>query len=281
MASISYEKKLYQRLKTLSDAFLLSSWDLDYKAMLRAVTKHFKVFTEADASVLMLHDTKKNLTPVCSLGIPLSKVKDTKLPSSTRLKDILSHPILDARYASFMNIPLIQNRKLIGLCAVFSTVPEKFDIFEHDKYENLFLTMLASYISVNVENVIQANSLQLMERSKSEWENSLDTIDTLVSIHDADFTIIRANTAVAKKFNTDIKEIIGKKCYKVFHGTEEPWKTCPHRKSLETKTQCSEEIEDPYMCGIFNITASPFFNDAGKYLGTLHVTRDITKHKKL
>ncbi|TLD40285.1 MAG: hypothetical protein JETT_3450 [Candidatus Jettenia ecosi] len=179
MSSISYEKKLYQRLKTLSDAFLLSSRDLDYKAVLRAATKHFKVFTEADASVLMLHDTKKNLTPVCSMGIPISKVKDTKLPSSTRLKNILAHPVLDVRYASFMNTPFIQNRKLIGLCAVFSTVPEKFDIFEHNKYENLFLTILASYIAVSVENAILANSLQLIEHSKPEQKNSPDTIDNL------------------------------------------------------------------------------------------------------
>jgi hypothetical protein len=149
----SNEKKLYQRLKLLSDAFLLSSKSLDYTSILRTVTKHFKMFTEADASVLMLNDKNGNLSPVFSLGISLSKIKDVYMPSSTRLKDILARPVLDVRYASFMNTPFIHKRKLIGLSAVFSTMPEKFNRFEQDKYENLFLTMLASYIAVTIENL--------------------------------------------------------------------------------------------------------------------------------
>lgn len=280
MSSILDEKKLYHRIKALSDAFLLSSRTLDYKAFLRTVTRHFKVYTEADASVLMLNNDK-NLTPVCSIGIPFSKIKDACLPCSTRLKDIIARPAMDARYTSFMNTPLIHNRKLIGLSAVFSIIPEKFHTFEYDKYESIFLTMLASYIAVSIENATLINTLKTIERSKLEWESAFDAIDDLISIHDADFTILRANKAVAKKFNMDIKSIIGKKCYKIFHGTKEPWKRCPHRKSMETKTPCAEEIEDPHMCGIFHITAFPYFNDAGKFIGSIHITKDITMQKKL
>ncbi|MFN3531975.1 MAG: PAS domain-containing protein [Candidatus Brocadia sp.] len=280
MSSISDEKKLYCRIKVLSDAFLLSSRTLDYKSFLRTVTRHFKVFTEADASVLMLNNDE-NLTPVCSIGIPFSKIKDACLPCSTRLKDIITRPVMDVRYTSFMNTPLIHNRKLIGLSAVFSIIPEKFHTFEYDKYESVLLTMLASYIAVSIENATLINTLKSIDRSKLEWESAFDAIDDLISIHDADFTILRANKAVVKKFNMDIKSIIGKKCYKIFHGTEEPWKICPHRKSMETKTPCAEEIEDPHMCGIFHITAFPYFNDAGKFIGSIHITKDITMQKKL
>ena len=111
MSSISDEKKLYQRLKSLSDVFLLpTSKPLDYKSIIRTVTKHFKIFTEADASVLMLNNNNENLTPVFSIGIPFSKIKDSTLPLSTRLKDIVSRPVLDVRYSSFMNTPLIHNQ---------------------------------------------------------------------------------------------------------------------------------------------------------------------------
>jgi PAS domain-containing protein len=280
MPSISDEKKLHHRLKTLSDAFLLSSRVLDYKSFLRTITKHFKVFTEADASVLLLNNNNESLTPVCSVGIPFSKIKDACLPCSMRLKDLITHPVLDLRYTSFMNTPLIHNRKLIGLSAVFSIMPEKFHTFEHDKYESLFLTMLASYIAVSIENVTLINTIKSIERSKFDWESTIDIIEDLISIHDEDFTIVRANKAVAKKFNTDIKAIIGKKCYKVFHGTEEPWKTCPHRKTMETKTPCTEEIEDPHMCGIFTITTFPHFNEIGKCIGSIHVAKDVTEQKK-
>src|SRR3972149_5873186 len=96
MFSISDEKKLYQRLKTLSNVFLLpTSKLLDYKSILRTVTKHFKIFTEADASVLMLNNNNENLTPVFSMGIPFSKIKDSPLPLSTRLKDLVCRLLLE------------------------------------------------------------------------------------------------------------------------------------------------------------------------------------------
>ena len=280
MSLLPDEKKIYHRIKILSDAFLLSSKPMDYKSVLRMAARHFKVFTEADASVLMLNH-EGDLVPVCSLGIPFSKIKDISRPSSTRLKDLITRPIFDVRYTSFMNTPLIHKKKLIGLSAVFSTVPEKFLLFEQDKFEILFLTMLASHIAVSVENANQANLIQLLECSRSEWEKALDTIDDLITIHDADFNIIRANMAVARRFNVDIREVIGKKCYMIFHGTDEPWPTCPHRRSLETMKKCSAEIEDPHMGGIFQITSFPHLDETRKYRGTVHVVKDVTEHRKM
>lgn len=244
------------------------------------VTRHFKIFAGADASVLMLNNDG-NLTPVCSLGIPFSRIKDAYLPCSMRLKDIIARPVMDTRYTSFMNTPLIYNRKLIGLSAVFSIVPEKFHAFEHNKYENLFLTMLAGHIAVGIENVTLTNTIESLEHSQLEWESTFDVIGDLISIHDQDFTIIRANKAVARKFNMDIKAIIGKKCYEIFHGTEEPWKTCPHRKTMETMTACTEEIDDPHMGGVFHITTFPCFKKAGKCIGSIHVAKDVTRQKRM
>ena len=67
---------MHQRLKTLSDVFLLpASKPLDYKSIIRTVAKHFKIFTEADASVLMLNNNNENLTPVFSIGIPFLKLR--------------------------------------------------------------------------------------------------------------------------------------------------------------------------------------------------------------
>ncbi|HJW87329.1 MAG TPA: hypothetical protein VJ440_11905, partial [Candidatus Brocadiaceae bacterium] len=84
MPSISGEQNLRRRLKILSDAFLSSSSALDYQAVLQMATKHFKTFTGADASVLLLNN-HEFLTPVFSIGIPISAIKDVSLPSSTKL----------------------------------------------------------------------------------------------------------------------------------------------------------------------------------------------------
>ena len=221
MSSISDEKKLHQRLKTLSDVFLLpTSKPLDYKSIIRTVTKHFKIFTEADASVLMLNNNNENLTPVFSIGIPFSKIKDSTLPLSTRLKDIVSRPVLDMRYSSFMNTPLIHNRKLIGLSAVFSIVPENFHTFERDKYDNLLLTILASYFAMSIENVTLSDSIKSLERFYEEgkcagtihiagdvtelkkmWNQATQTENTASS----DMLI----TEIAREINNSLSEITG------------------------------------------------------------------------
>ena len=280
MPSISGEKNLRQRLKILSDAFLPSSRALDYQSVLRMATKHFKTFTGADASVLMLNN-HEFLTPAFSIGIPLSTIKGVSLPSSTRPKEILIHPPMDVRYTSFLNIPLVHNRKLIGLSAVFSAVPERFHPFEQDKDEGALLDMLAGYVAASIENVTLSNTIKTIERFKRDWENIFDSIDDLISIQDIDFTIVRANKAVARKFDVDIRDIIGKKCFKVFHGTDVPPEVCPCCKSVETKTKYTMDSEEPHTKGIFNVTTFPLFDDGGKFIGTIRVARDVTEHKKL
>ena len=106
MSSTLDEKELYQRLKTLLEIFLLTSKTSDYDSVLR-------IITDADASVLFLNNDNNNLTPACSTVIKFSSIQDAYIPPSTRLKDIIPRPVLDVRYASFMNTPLIQNRKLL------------------------------------------------------------------------------------------------------------------------------------------------------------------------
>ncbi|HHT9150889.1 MAG TPA: ATP-binding protein [Candidatus Wujingus californicus] len=277
MTSVIDKKKLYQRLKILFDTFILTSKTSDYNTILKTATKYFKKFTDSDASVLFLNKNNENLIPVYSIGIPLPRIKNTNIPSFTRLKDIISRPLLDVRYASFMNTPLIQNRKLIGVLAVFSIAPEKFILFEHDKYENLFLSLLASHLAAIIENSTLLKTIGVIENSKNDWENTFDAIDDLISIHDTDFNVIRANKAVANKFNMDIRDIIGKKCYKIFHGTDEPLKTCPDSKTLNTKCVYSVEIEDPHMNGTFSFKSFPHYSESKRLIGSIVIAKDITK----
>lgn len=280
MSSLSEEKKLYHRAKTLSEAFLLSSRAPDYKSVLRMVTKHFKVFTEADASVLMLNNHQGSLVPVFSLGIPLSKIKDTRLPSTIRLKDILAHPALDVRYTSFMNTPLIHNRELLGIAAVFSTVPEKFHVFDQNRYENLFLSMLAGYTSLTIECVTLADTLRLIECMRADWKNIADAVEDLICVCDMDSVIIKANRALTKKVRMDGKDIVGKKCCDIFHYNKTPPKTYPCCENPAEKSMYADGIEYPGIHGIFNVATFPLFDESDKHVGSVHVARDTARIKR-
>lgn len=259
---------------------MLSSRAQDYKSVLRMVAKHFKVFTEADAAVLMLNNHQGSLVPVFSLGMPLSKIKDARLPSTIRLKDILAHPVLDVRYTSFMNTPLIHNRELLGIAAVFSTVPEKFQVFEDDRYETLFLSMLAGHTSLTIECAALADTLKLIECTHADWKNIADAVEDLICVCDLNSTVIKANRALAKKVRMEGKDIVGRKCCDVFHHNETPRKSYPCCAAPEAKSAYTEGVEYPMIHGVFNVATFPFFDESDAHAGNVHVARDTTRVKR-
>ncbi|MFQ5586251.1 MAG: HD domain-containing phosphohydrolase [Thermodesulfobacteriota bacterium] len=119
-----------------------------------------------------------------------------------------------------------------------------------------------------------------IEKAKQEWEETFDAVDDLISIHDKEYTVIRGNRAVFEKLGKEPREIIGKKCYNLFHGTEEPWHECPHTSTIESQTPATEEVEDPHMGGTFLVSTYPVFDKEGQFYASVHIAKDITERKK-
>jgi PAS domain S-box-containing protein len=103
----------------------------------------------------------------------------------------------------------------------------------------------------------------------------------MVYFNSKDYVIQSVNKAVSNKIGLPPSEIIGKKCYEVFHGMNEPYEKCPHHKTVNTKKAYIEELDDPYMGGTFLTSSSPIFDLTGEFIGSVHVVRDITEIKNL
>lgn len=119
-----------------------------------------------------------------------------------------------------------------------------------------------------------------IERAKREWESTFDAVSDFISIHDRDFRIIRANKAFADKFNTTPKELKGKYCYELFHGTMEPIDGCPHKETLQTKENAYLEWDDPTTSTVYDISTYPLFDDKNEVKNIIHVIKDITRLKR-
>jgi signal transduction histidine kinase len=61
----------------------------------------------------------------------------------------------------------------------------------------------------------------------------------------------------------------------------EPWKECPHHRTVETKKSFVEEVEDPRTGETFLTSTSPIFDISGNFLGAVHIVRDITELKQI
>ena len=119
-----------------------------------------------------------------------------------------------------------------------------------------------------------------IERARVEWEETFNTITDMVTVHDKDFNIIRANKAAEKILGLSFLEPNKTKCFEYYHGTGCPPTGCPSCQSLETGQPSTSELFEPHLNMFIEIRAIPRFDSDGKIAGLIHVVRDITERKK-
>lgn len=112
------------------------------------------------------------------------------------------------------------------------------------------------------------------------WTATLDAIEDLISVHDWDFRIVRANRALARRVGCEPAELIGQSCHQIFHGTDAPPHGCPHSRARETGRTASEEITESLIGIPLVVTCSPYCDANGRPVGTVHVARDVSEQRR-
>jgi PAS domain S-box-containing protein len=221
-----------------------------------------------------------------TLGIELSLRENTILTRSVQSR--LPYNVLDVRQETLADavliqqlgtqayavVPLISRDKVIGLIWVDNYFNRK-TITDDDMQ---FLASFSNQIASAIESV---RLYEQMTMAEQQLENIFESISDMVYFNSSDYVIKRANKAVMKKLGLTAEQILGKKCYELFHGTTEPLGKCPHHKTVETKKAYVEELDEPYLGGTFLTSSSPIFDMAGEFIGSVHVVRDITELKQL
>lgn len=122
-------------------------------------------------------------------------------------------------------------------------------------------------------------SAEAIHRAKHEWEQTFDAVPDLITLIDKEYTVIRANKAMARRCNCSTEELIGRKCYEVMHDTRCVSDFCPHFRTLQdhqVHTRSGEEM----LGGFFDISVSPLLDAKGNITACVHVARDISARKK-
>ncbi len=113
-----------------------------------------------------------------------------------------------------------------------------------------------------------------------EWEVTFNSINDLVSIHDKDFRVVKVNRAFCETLGMAPEELIGRRCFELIHGSDEPWPACPHRQAMEVRKPHTEEFWEPRLGKYLLVSCSPLINDMGDIIGTAHTAKDITTRKR-
>ena len=104
-----------------------------------------------------------------------------------------------------------------------------------------------------------------------------NAMKSAVWIVDNDHYILKSNSAAERLFNKNNSEIIGKKCWEIVHGTNQPIKECPLIKASQSLQQ--ESIELQINERWFKVVADPILDAKGKPSKYIHITTDITESK--
>jgi len=221
-----------------------------------------------------------------SLGIEISLDEDTiitmavKGKRSFNIKDVKEEPLSDTLLIqqlgtqAYAVVPLISRDRVIGVIWVDNYFNRK-QIADDDM---TFLTNFSNHIASAIES---ARLFEHVTMAEQQLEYIFESMSEMVYFNSSDYVIKSINKAVSKRLGLPPSEIIGKKCYEVFHGVNEPLKACPHHKTVDSRTAYMEELEDPYLGGTFLTSSSPIFDSTGEFIGSVHVLRDITEIKNL
>lgn len=221
-----------------------------------------------------------------SMGLELPIDSDSALGRAVRerrsfnITDAKRDPLADAVLiqqlgtAAYAVVPLISRGNVIGIIWVDNYFNNKPVTDEDMK----FLSSFSNHVASAIEN---ARLFEKVRMAEQRLENIFESMSDMVYFNNKDYEILSANKAVGSRLGIPLSEIIGKKCYEIFHGTSEPYAKCPHHKTVETKKAYIEELTDPRTGQIYLTSSSPIFDLTGEFIGSVHVVRDITEHKKL
>ncbi len=119
-----------------------------------------------------------------------------------------------------------------------------------------------------------------LERSRAEWQQIFQAIGHPSVILSPDLKILEANQAAIYMSGLPQEELLGKKCYEVFHATQQAPAHCPCVKLLEgVKERTVSLVEYTKQGKAFMVSCTPFLDEEGNPEKLIHVATDVTELK--
>ena len=170
-----------------------------------------------------------------------------------------------------LRVPIVSAQGDAGVLTVEAGRPQDFS----DEEAATFRTV-AGILGVAMDN---ARLFERVEQEREEWARTFDAITDMVSVHDGDFRLLRANRALLARLDAPAYALAGRTCLELYGAIVGPSPECPHAEAERTHQPAAREIERPGG-GVFRLTALPCFR-VGRLAYSVHLCEEITEERRL
>jgi PAS domain S-box-containing protein len=179
-------------------------------------------------------------------------------------------------------VPLTRDGRIIGAFEIYYDISERIANLDRVMARaNLLLFVVAAVLLTITSAVLfRARRIQAeRDLAREEWEKTFEAVTDPVMIVTRDFTIARANKAMADWIGVSKEEAVGLTCHRKVHNCNDPIAGCPHKKLLEDGTAHTAEIYDKQSGRYFSVAVYPLLDSRGELSGSVHYAKDITVSK--
>jgi len=112
------------------------------------------------------------------------------------------------------------------------------------------------------------------------WNHVFEAISDMAMILDPEHRVLAANPATLRATGLRSDEIIGRKCYEIFHCKDHPPAGCPHQKLKSSGRPETMEMEVESLGRSYLVSVSPIIDASGRIVQSVHLAKDISALKQ-
>jgi len=181
------------------------------------------------------------------------------------------HELYDKRYSIHLIILLTPDQRVLE--DILETRPQRIRILSHHVFQIFW-------------KAIGHEERKLRERTK-EMETILNGIQDFILVITPGMEILDVNESFLTKMGYGREDVIGRKCHEVYHKIDHPCigglSDCPlmevvrnkrHVRKIQTRMMPNGEKR------YYEVNIYPIWEKDGKVSKFIHISRDITQHKK-
>ena len=135
-------------------------------------------------------------------------------------------------------------------------------------------------LNTQLEEKVELRSQEL-QKTNRDWENIFNTLGTPAQLIDNDHIIKFVNKETLRGFNVKKEDVIGKKCYTLFHLSKTTHAKCPLTESFVEGKSRSEELLFEFQDKTYIVSCSKIYDIDGKLQHFIRLMIDISVQRKM